>query len=122
MRGSRICWRPASALLLLLCVAVNAQAFPSSESARDEPARDPEPALLEGTVRLVGSEPFARIVLTTDAGRDYYIEDDDARDRFSVYIGRRVQVRGVTGERELTLAGTERTVREYFIREVEIED
>ncbi len=117
MRGSRICWRPASALLLLLFVAVNAQAFPSSEAARE-----PEPTLLEGTVRLVGSEPFARIVLTTDAGRDYYMEDDKARERFSGYIGRRLQVRGVTGERELTLAGTERKVREYFIREVEIED
>lgn len=107
----------ACALLFIVLVGVNVQAFPSSESVQE-----PEPSLLEGTFRLVGSEPFARIVLTTEAGRDYYLEADNARERFSAYIGQKRKVRGVTGERELTLAGTERTVREYYIREVEIED
>ncbi|MCA1755645.1 MAG: hypothetical protein LC641_13315, partial [Spirochaeta sp.] len=105
------------ALLLILFAAVNAQALPSSE-----PAPEPEPSLLEGTVRLVGSEPFTRIVLSTEDGRDYYLEGGNARERFSVYIGQELQVRAVTGVRELTLAGTERKVREYYIREVEIEE
>ena len=107
----------AGALLLILFAAVNAQALPSSE-----PAPEPEPRLLEGTVRLVGSEPFTRIVLSTEDGRDYYLEGDNAREHFSAYIGQELQVRAVTGVRELTLAGTERKVREYHIREVEIEE
>ena len=106
-----------TALLLILFAAVNAQALPSSEQLRE-----PEPRLLEGTVRLVGSEPFTRVVLTTADRRDYYIEGDNAREHFSAYIGQELQVRAVTGVRELTLAGTERKVREYYIREVEIEE
>lgn len=107
--------------MLAVVVVMSAGARPSSEPVH-EASHTAEPVLLEGTFRLVGSEPFARIVLTTEAGRDYYVEADDARERFSAYIGQKRKVRGVTGERDLTLAGTERTVREYYIREVEIED
>lgn len=107
--------------ILTVVIVVSAGARPSSEPVH-EASHTAEPTLLEGTFRLVGSEPFARIVLTTEAGRDYYLEADNARERFSAYIGQKRKVRGVTGEHELTLAGTERTVREYYIREVEIED
>lgn len=92
-------------------VVSNGGAFPTSESNVDE---------IEGVIRLVGSEPFTRIVITTDEDRDYYIEDDSARERFSNYIGQRVRIRGVTDYQESSLARTDREVKEYYIRDVEL--
>ena len=99
------------ALIMAVWVVSDGGAFPTSESNMDE---------LEGVIRLVGSEPFTRLVISTDEDRDYYIENDSARERFSKYIGQRVRIRGVTDYRESSLAGTDSEVKEYYIRDVEL--
>lgn len=100
-----------SLLLVSVWAIANGNAFPASETGMTE---------IEGTIRLVGSEPFTRIVITTAQGRDYYLEDDSARERFANRIGERVRIRGVTGYRESGLAGTDRVVREYHVREIKL--
>jgi hypothetical protein len=58
---------------------------------------------LEGSLRLVGSEPFPNLVLTGPDGQDWYL-DDSQRGLFRSYERQTVKVRGRVELREMTLA------------------
>jgi hypothetical protein len=82
--------------LLLLCVVVPALFGGGKKEMTNE-------ITVNGRVRLVGNEPHTELVISDDAGTDYYIEKDD-RALLAPYEQQRVTVRGRVSVQDLTLA------------------
>ena len=64
--------------LFLLSASPGLYALGSGEKQENEPAREVKEyrAEISGILRLVGNEPFARLVVTSPEGRDYIIDND----------------------------------------------
>ncbi len=69
---------------------------------------------IRGTLRLVGSEPFTRFVVTEPGGKDYFLEDISREDATPL-LNSEVTVEGVLRIRELKSADNKITVTEYII-------
>ncbi len=121
--GSRPGFRVTAALgAVVLAAALLALATPAADAAgsREKAARETEPRMtLIGTVRLVGSEPFVRPVLTDAEGTSYLFDGDDV-ERFRALSGLTVVVECTVNERTLSSAdGKYRTV-ERVLRNVRL--
>ena len=100
----------AAAFILL------AQGLFATGSAENKSSKYPEyTAKITGVIRLVGNEPFTRLVVTTDEGKTYII-NDKAPERKSLHNwqGRRVRMEGTVREYPVS-AGTIDLGIEYHI-------
>jgi hypothetical protein len=85
-----------------LCVLLACPLLFAGGSAETETPAESLPAhtrIIEGTLRLVGNDPFARLVLTSDEGKDYII-DEAAPERKTLqnHQGRRVRMEALVRE------------------------
>lgn len=99
-------WIGLLTAILLLQTLLISFPLPSRESSKPEQktsAPDSIPITIEGTLRLVGSEPFTRLALMDSQNRIYYI-DADSRDRIRSYIGAPIKIEGILVRRSVRLA------------------
>lgn len=66
-------------------------------------ARDGQRVELEGTVRLIGNEPFTEVVITDAEGRDWFL-DAEGEHLVSLKEHRPVKVTGTVALKPMTLA------------------
>jgi hypothetical protein len=102
--------------ILLLCPCLFAGGSAETDKkTEDYPAYT---AVISGTLRLVGNEPFTRLVVSSGDGRDYII-DEAAPERKALHShqGRRVQMEALIREYPV-YAGKKYLGLEYFITPV----
>jgi len=75
---------------------------PSSPSGNESMPVLP-PITVEGVLRLVGSEPFTRLVLVDPQHKIYYLEAD-SKDSIRSYIGFTIKVEGLLVRKQVRLA------------------
>ena len=100
--------------VFLVCALLSLHGCVSAE------AKDDERTTLQGTLHLIGNEPFAVLALHIEDGRQIRIVHKDA-EQFRRYIGRRVTMSGRMRERELTTADGKRTFVEFYLDEPRLE-
>jgi hypothetical protein len=101
-----------------LCILLACPFLYAGEADKKTEASPAYTALITGTLRLVGNDPFARLVVSSDDGRDYII-DDASPERKSLHShqGRRVQMEALIREYPV-YAGKKYLGLEYFITPV----
>jgi hypothetical protein len=94
--------------VLLVCPGL----FGSAEKPEQPPARR---AVISGIIRLVGNDPFARLLVSADDGKDYIVDKSSpARRALHSLQGSRVRMEGVVRESPV-YAGKKYLGLEYFI-------
>jgi hypothetical protein len=102
--------------ILLICPFLCAGGSGKTEETEDYPAYT---TVVTGTLRLVGNEPFTRLVVSSAEGRDYII-DEAAPERKSLHShqGRLLRMEGRVREYPV-YAGKKYLGLEYFITPVQ---
>ncbi len=98
---------------MLLAASNPLPAGGSRESGRE--------ATVEGVVRLVGNEPFTRLVVTAKDGKTYLFEAEKKK-TFARFIGLLVTVRGTVEEKELKSADGRVLGVEYLLKNADVKD
>jgi hypothetical protein len=108
-------------ILFALCLAVpNLGALGKRDRKESKAAPVPmEQGVLRvtGRVRLVGSIPFPRLVVTDDEGHDWYVEGDD-RKLIEQYQQQTVTIEGTAVYEDIILANGEKAGVRSFLRNI----
>jgi hypothetical protein len=106
-----------------LCLAVPALGALGNRDLKgsEEAAAPGEQRVLRvtGTVRLVGSMPFPRLVLSDSEGSDWYVEGND-RDLIEPYQQQRLTIEGTAVYEDIILANGEKTGVRGFLRNIRL--
>jgi hypothetical protein len=74
---------------------------------------------IRGRVRLVGSMPFSRLVISDDANRDWYVEGED-RELLAPHEQRILTVIGRTEYQDIILANGQNAGVRRFLRDIRL--
>ena len=85
----------------------------------DLPYRDGERITVEGRIRLVGNEPFTRLVVQIDDGQSFYLPDE-VRHELTAMQGRTMRLSGTVRIRRLKSADRKHTIIEVHLTAVDI--
>jgi hypothetical protein len=99
--------------IALLCPGL--YALGSAENEKTDDGYPSYTAAITGTLRLVGSDPFSRLVLSADDGKNYIIDEaSPERGTLRSHQGRRIRMEGRVHEYPVS-AGKKFLGVEYFI-------
>lgn len=75
--------------------------------------------LIHGRIRLIGNEPFSQLILTDDAGKDWYVSDDD-RPRLRNLEQRRVSLTAEVEIKPMILANGKHMEDRRILKNIEL--
>jgi hypothetical protein len=102
-------------LLLLLFIPVYLTAM-GGTPADVKGFKDGREVSVTGSVRLVGSEPFSRLVVSTLNQVDLYLPDETKKDNMR-YVGKQVLAKG-----KICIKNLETADHKYLIREIHLQN
>ena len=78
-----------------------------------------EGIIFEGKVRLVGNDPFSRLVIKTKDGKNYYLPDELIKE-YPALFGRMIKIKGKIEVKEVISADFKHRRKEYHLTDVKI--
>jgi hypothetical protein len=105
-------------LLLLLGETGIVLPFGSKEKALSE-AKDSRPIEISGVLRLVGNEPFTRLVVSGEDGKDYFLHNSE-KETLRRFIGSKIRVKGTLIITKILTADGKDLGDEYNLDNMEI--